>query len=374
MKTTNVIVLSHAKQLFVKESREKKRIQQYADNFKAYHVIVFTLKKDALPPEVHNGSLHIHGTHTRTKLGALIRAYFIGRNIKKRNPKQAWWITSQDPFESALVARLLRRPRDLLQIQIHGDIFNPYSYQHSLLQRLRVWYAKRAVCQVDSIRVVSRRIKRSVIQRRVPEERITVLPIQADLDSFMTAGTQRQYRTDTPLRLLYVGRLSEEKNIPLLLETCRNLSDHGILYALRIVGSGPLEQELQEQVRSFNISDQVTFVPWTDDVVSHMLWADVFCLTSHHEGWGMVLLEAAATGLPSITTDVGCVGEVLFDQESALVAPVGDTAAYTQATIQLVDGGLRKQLGQSARAAVQQNTLSTEQYLAQIVKAHSLDG
>jgi glycosyltransferase involved in cell wall biosynthesis len=87
-----------------------------------------------------------------------------------------------------------------------------------------------------------------------------------------------------------------------------------------------------------------------DDLYSR---ADCFLLTSNSEGWGLVAVEAAAHALPIIMTDVGLAGEVIKNEESGLIIPVGDKDKLVAAMERIInDAGLRQRLGQGALAAV----------------------
>jgi len=76
-------------------------------------------------------------------------------------------------------------------------------------------------------------------------------------------------------------------------------------------------------------------------------------LTSNYEGWGIVVVEAAAYGLPIIMTDVGCAGELIKNGESGIIIPVVDQKELEKEMIRLVDDTeLREKLGRGAKQAI----------------------
>ena len=80
---------------------------------------------------------------------------------------------------------------------------------------------------------------------------------------------------------------------------------------------------------------------------------DIFCLSSVTEGTSMTLLEAGASGLPSVVTDVGGNGEIVVDSVTGYVVPSGDEEAFANALLKLVDDeGLREKFGLAARERV----------------------
>ena len=163
-----VLSIGSDKNLFVKDSDAQKRMRNYGKLFSELHIIVFTTRKSQIPNLKSQISENVfaYPTNSKNKLLYIWDAYRIGKTIIDR------WkliignsvITAQDPFESGLVGWALKKKFNLpLQLQIHADIFSPYLYQESLKNKFRVWLAKFLLPKADGIRVVSERIKRSLI-------------------------------------------------------------------------------------------------------------------------------------------------------------------------------------------------------------------
>lgn len=125
------------------------------------------------------------------------------------------------------------------------------------------------------------------------------------------------------LRLGIAGRLASEKGHSLLLNAFKRLLVHHPHLSLKIAGDGPLRQELEAQCDRLNISKQVLFCGYQKDMVSFLEGIDIFILSSHYEGFGLVLVEAMAAGLPVVATDVGGVKEVIVDGKTGLAVPPG---------------------------------------------------
>ena len=364
-------MIGYAKRALEAGSRERLRMREYADALGGLHMIVFTLKRDGLPAEVKDGNLHVYGTNAKTRIGALWKAFRLGRAILKDRPAKAWIVSTQDPGATALVGRAVAKGnRATNHIQIHGDVFSLYN-SRSLFARVRVWYAERVVRTTAHIRVVSERIKRSLVSRGVAASFVTVLPIQADLSSFLTVGNVRQYTRAQPLKFVYVGRLSPEKNVQLLIDAFEKVrKQHDC--TLTIVGAGPMRSALQSKVMQLALTDSVTFMDWTNDIASVLAAHDVLCLSSDHEGWGMVLVEAAAAGMPVVTTDVGCAGEFVVPGVTGQVVPVGDVVAFAGAMSTYCDTpDLIRAHGQAAHAAAVQFALGEEEYLKRFVDVYT---
>lgn len=100
-----------------------------------------------------------------------------------------------------------------------------------------------------------------------------------------------------------VGRLDEQKNHKFLLKIVKELCAQSPDYILFIIGRGPLEQDLKNQVSQLNIEDNVLFLGIRDDVDSLLNALDAFILPSLYEGLPVVLVETQTNGLPIVASD-----------------------------------------------------------------------
>ena len=367
-----LIAISYAKRALETGTRERARMLAYAEAMGEYHLIVFTRKHDGYPAYVQDGNLHLYATNTRTRLGMMWQAFKIGRRILAQRGGD-WVVSSQDPFETSVVGSAVAfGNRATHHIQIHGDVFNPRSYQVSLLQRVRATYGHLAVRRADGIRVVSSRIKRSLLSLGVSEEKITVLPIFSDITAFKAVGVSRNYAVGGRVSFLYVGRFAPEKNLPFLIDAFAQVAVRYPNTSLTLVGGGSLQKVLEKQITALGLQSRVTFIPWTENVAAIMATHDIFCLTSNHEGWGMVLVEAAAAGMPVITTDVGCAGECVRSGETGQVVLVGDRDHYVQAMeVYLKNHSLVATEGVRGHKLALETTLDEAAYITQLVESYA---
>ena len=346
----NVLTIGYAKRLFDVQSREFKRLVEYAGLLQSLHVIVFTTKKNGIHDVLTHGNLSIYPTNSHTRIGALIDAFRIGRRIlRNRSGDDSWVITSQDPFETSLVGRSLSRSCDVPHhVQLHGDNFSPTPWRfESMLNRIRYRYGLKVLRTSKAVRVASERIKRSLLSHGIREDTITVLPIRPELEAFLR---EERPKRSSGITFLSLGRLSKEKDILRIVDAFARLVKEGMDARLRIIGEGRELSRIVARVREHNIADRVTFVPWTEDVPHEMAHADIFLLASHHEAYALTLVEALAAGLPIITTDVGCVGELVKDGIHGIVVYEKGIPAYAQAMKKMAtDTELRHTCGARGR-------------------------
>lgn len=154
--------------------------------------------------------------------------------------------------------------------------------------------------------------------------------------------------------VVYAGRLSEHKNIGLLLEAIQHLATSGIDLNVAIIGDGPERDRLQGYATDLDVTDHVEFLGFlesADDVLSHLAASDVFVLPSEREGFPNTILEANASGTPCIVCDFEDNGgtAVVEDGETGFVAPpTAEGIAERIATVHS-DPGLRRHLGDRAQ-------------------------
>jgi glycosyltransferase involved in cell wall biosynthesis len=145
-----------------------------------------------------------------------------------------------------------------------------------------------------------------------------------------------QYRPGQPgrrrgqLKMVVVGALSPRKGQEYAIAALSLLRSAGVDASLVLVGAGPDEPKLLALVARESLGDQVVFVGQADPR-PHLEAADLFLMPSRQEGFSNALLEAMATALPVVATDVGGNAEALIDGEGGRVVPPEDPIAMADA-------------------------------------------
>lgn len=136
-----------------------------------------------------------------------------------------------------------------------------------------------------------------------------------------------------PLQLLFVGRIAEEKQPHLWLDTIDSLRLRGIPAYLTVLGEGPLEGWLEKEATRRGLAAQLNLIGPIENVNSFMRQADWLLLTSQFEGFGLVVLEAMQIGLPVVSTDSGGVCELFDGRIDDFITPVQSGAALADKII-----------------------------------------
>lgn len=261
-------------------------------------------------------------------IGGFCRAWREGNRVLNAWKNGEGLITSQDPFERGLLACLLAwRFGVPFELQIHTDFLSKWFWRESVKNKIRTALARFLLPRATTIRVVSKRIKCSLIERHIVSEKvIVILPIFIGITC---NSNQLSQKNVTFFIFLMVSRLTKEKNIPLALRAFAKIHNEYPHTRLIIVGSGSEERKLKSLAISYQLP--VTFVGWQNDLESYWREADCYLLTSNYEGYGRTAVDALLHGVPVVMTDVGVAGGLVKDKENGLIVPVGDEQALVEA-------------------------------------------
>ncbi|HAR66656.1 MAG TPA: glycosyltransferase family 4 protein [Lentisphaeria bacterium] len=181
------------------------------------------------------------------------------------------------------------------------------------------------------------------------QTQISIIPSGVD-----TAVYCPPARSEAPNgRLLYVGRLSFEKGLDVLLEALSTLKE--LDWTLKIVGDGPELAALTAQAQQLGLAGRVEFSGWCERAALPAAYqgADGFVFPSRAEGLPNALLEAMACGLPVVATQVSGSEDIVVDGENGCLVPAEDAAALAAGIRELLES--RKGYGPAARKHVQKH-------------------
>ncbi|MBU4347926.1 glycosyltransferase [Patescibacteria group bacterium] len=317
-----------------------------------------------------------------------------GNDMKGKNDRRGefggWVVSTQDAFEAGLAGWMIKKIFKIpLQLQIHTDFLSPYFKRESLLNKLRVMLAKFLISRADGVRVVSERIKKSILRksdflREVGLPKISVLPIFVDIEKIKSAPIRIDLHRKYPqfdFIILMASRLTKEKNIVMAIEAMQGLcannkggeepdsclrppaqnygrasgndptlkdeygasrengNDADKNIGLVICGEGLELKKLRQKVKDLKLEKIVVFEGWAEDLISYYKTADLFLLTSNYEGYGRSIIEVMAAGLPIMTRDVGLVHESMSTEKNGTVFLIGDKDNIIKTIKYLISNG-----------------------------------
>lgn len=275
------------------------------------------------------------------------RASQAGINVKEQRFDQrlllpfhalnlAWWLcrhqieivnphSSRDGWLLTLAARLARVP--LIIRSRHFDVPIP----NQSLSRLvyKEW--------THHIITTSPKITETLINTfDLSTQEISTLPTGVDLLRFRADGPRANLPLpadlppDTPL----VGMISViryAKGIQILAEATRLLREQGLRIHCVIVGEGPWRTHLEDALRKLGIQDQFTLTGHREDVPDIMRALDIVAIPSFHEAIPQSGLQALATGVPVVASDVGGIPSIIINGKTGRLVPAQDASALASA-------------------------------------------
>ncbi len=216
-----------------------------------------------------------------------------------------------------------------------------------LVWKYIVWFYQR----VDLVLVPSHASAVELAEKGISEDKIQIYPRGVDVNLFHPSKSRDVIPgilQPSAFRLLYVGRISKEKDLDVLVEAFKALSKKHSDVQLLVVGDGPYKQEMAQELADYNCC--FTGYLNGDDLASLYASCDAFVFPSTTDTFGNVVLEAQASGLPVILTDKGGPCENIIPNETGLVVEGRNPRALAAAMKDLYLNRERtKNMGQSAR-------------------------
>ena len=244
----------------------------------------------------------------------------------------------------------------------HGHVLDGY---FSPMMSAGVTWSERVLSRLtDRLIAISPRIQDDLerqyrIGRR---DQIRVVPLGFDLQRFASIGADPATRataraelgipTDQPV-ITTVGRLTSIKQQHVFVAVGQRLARDFPTITCLVVGDGTLRDALEQQARDRGMANRVRFLGWRSDLPRIYAATDVFVLTSLNEGTPVALIEAMASGVAGVSTDVGGVSDVISGPEFGILAPAGDIEQLASGVASLLnDPERRTAIGQAGRASV----------------------
>jgi sugar transferase (PEP-CTERM/EpsH1 system associated) len=289
------------------------------------------------------------------------------------------------------LGRLLRRERvDVL----HAHQYTPFFYamagrwpfgrapilftehgrhQPDYPRRKRILFNRLMLRKRDRVVAVGEAVRQAlIVNEGIPDKRIEVVYNGIDAERFVAqpgdrAQVRRElgFQIDQPV-IFQVARLDYLKDHATAVRSMARVVREQPAARLLLVGEGPEERAIRDQVEQLGLVGSVQFLGLRKDVPRLLQAADLFLLSSVSEGIPLTVIEAMCAGLPVVCTRVGGTAEVVIDGETGLLAPAGDDTAIASAILRLLtEPALRERMGDAGRQRARQmfsETTMVERY------------
>lgn len=206
----------------------------------------------------------------------------------------------------------------------------------------RIIYHSRRVTPV----AISDEIRKSISQfHDIQENKIPVVLNGSPISNYYK---KQSYAIPDKVRIVHVGSLIPLKNHELMIEVANMLKKNNVNFKMEFAGAGYLKEKLQEKVCNLGLEDCVEFVGLKDDISLFLKDADLFIFPSQYEGVPMSLIEAMASGLPIIASNVGGIPDMITDMANGILIEPNEDNLYDALVTLIKNEDLRAKLGKSA--------------------------
>lgn len=164
-----------------------------------------------------------------------------------------------------------------------------------------------------------------------------------------------KYSDCSAKRVIAVGRLDYQKSFDRLILVWEKVHQQLPDWRLDIFGQGEWKEMLQNMIDERGLNGTVKLNGPTKNIGQEYSDSSILVMSSHYEGFPMVMVEAMACGLPAVTFDYKCgPRDIIIDEENGLIVPDGDIDGLAEAMVRLMkDDDLRKRMGENARKVVE---------------------
>lgn len=229
----------------------------------------------------------------------------------------------------------------------HGHVFHSYfgKTKTSLFKQIEKRLAKKST----GIIAISDLQKKELVEEHsiCKSQKVEVINLGFDLQPFQEKRKHLRDEIRTELQLEnndiaigIIGRLAPIKNHSFFLQAIEQvLTKTTKSIKVFIVGDGEERQKIEEKVEKMNqrFENRIKMTSWVKDVGRFNAGLDIICLSSNNEGTPVSLIEAQAGNIPVVTTDVGGVKDIILENETGFIVPIGNLEMYAEKVLDLVE-------------------------------------
>ncbi len=363
----NVLSLTAGSQLLEKRvdgsfNLHQLRQLEYAKHIDHYFIVTRTTVPQRLVVRELAPNLTVYPSNSSSRLSFSSDAGKIAAKICRSHRIDL--VSTRDPFLFGRVGLKIKRDHNLpLNVHIMADMIdNPYFLRERLYNRLLNLWSRAVLANADAIRVSTSLEKEKIINLGYPEEKVFHIPFFVDFEKILKAGNsgrriellQDKYESI----ILTVARLEKQKDILLLVKAAAKTVQRNRRVVFVIIGSGSREKNIRRIISGLRMQDNVMLLGHVDYSIlpEYFQAADVYAMTSKYEGTCMVLLEAAGSGLPIVSTATAGAADAIIEGETGYIVPVGDDEMFAQRLLELLDNPSKaKEMGRRGREFVLEN-------------------
>lgn len=287
-------------------------------------------------------------------------------------------IHTQHPFIMGNRAYKIAEKYNIPFVFTNHTQYEQYAHYAPIGKGLMRWYLKyymkRFWQKCDLIIAPAPSIKDKLLEEQI-ETPIEIVPNGIDLDRFKNCHrnylVKRYHLQNWPV-FIFIGRLAEEKNLTFLIQAFQKVQQKNPHCYLLLVGGGPEEKNYQKLIDNWKLQNKIIITGYQPygEIPNYLASADIFVSASKTEVHPLTVLEAMASGLPSIVFDTVGTGEIIKNEINGLKTKTDDLSEFTETMIKILENrNLGQNLGRQARDDAQKYSfLETSKIMLEVYK------
>ncbi len=316
---------------------------EYAKHVDQYFIVTRTTGPQKLAVTKLAKNLIVYPSNSSSRLGFSSDARRIAADICREYRIDL--VSTRDPFLFGRAGLQIKRERRIpLNVHIMADMIdNPWFLRERFYNRILNRCSRAALKNADTIRVSTTLEKKKLVSLGYHPEKIFHVPFFVDFERILKAseGNRREELLQEKYEriVLTVARLEKQKDIPMLVNSVASVVQQNNRVLFLIIGSGSREKHIRRMIGELHLQDNVVLLGHVDYSVlpEYYRAADVYAMTSRYEGTCMVLLEAAASGLPIVSTETTGARDAIIEDETGYLVAIGDSDDFARRLLELFD-------------------------------------
>ena len=359
----NVLSLGYTKGLFEDEETgdTSERLTFYAKQIDRYYVLVHTKASEGYKRFTMREDFEVIPTSGKNNLASFVNMFLISRRICKRNSIDI--VQTQDPIFTATIGYLLKV---LYKVKLNICIYGPNVYDSNWIREKRInrllkHIGRFILKRSDGIQVDGSKTKKDLIQHGMSPTKVYLKPMipvnQEDFFNAQGKALREKFLSNGFERLvLFVGRLVPQKNLPVYLQIIKEVVNRVPRVLFIIVGKGPEEKHLKELATQLKLQMNIRWISQIphSQIPQYYAACDLFALPSLYEGFARVLMEAAMTGKPIVTSNVSGASDSVIHGVSGYI--VDSKKEFIERLMELLQNpDLAQKMGKQGRIFMKKN-------------------
>jgi glycosyltransferase involved in cell wall biosynthesis len=304
-----------------------------------YDITVVALRNGSgkLLPELEKIGIKTEILGAKTKYDFLHVAFHLYKILKKLDIQILICSLYHPTILGRIIGKLTKTP--VIINWEHAEIFG--GFFRKILNKITIPFSDKIICDSEKVGV---ELKKCF---HLSDALIRVIPI-GGINLCQYLYNERELNKN--IEIGSVGRLTEQKGYIYLLKAVGIIKESRSNVNFSIIGDGPDFNKLQKLIEDFNLSDKIKLMGFHSDIPNILSKWHIYIQPSLWEGLCITVVEAIASGLPVVATNVGGIPESVIDGYNGFLVPPKDPKALAEKIIELVDNPeLRTKMGERSR-------------------------